>query len=90
MLNKLNAQVLISLRTRDIESYLSKLYITYIGIISDAIKLLNAELIEIDASNYKTDWITPYLKDFAKKNGVPFATLMKTLRTAMSGVKVNV
>jgi len=67
-----------------------KSYTTYIGIISDAIKLLNAELIEIDASNYNTDWIKPYLKDFAKKNGVPFATLMKTLRSVMSGVKVNI
>jgi len=51
---------------------------------------LNAELVEIDASNYKTDWMAPYLKDFAKKNGVPFAALMKTLRRVMSGVKVNI
>ncbi|XP_071640205.1 nondiscriminating glutamyl-tRNA synthetase EARS2, mitochondrial [Temnothorax longispinosus] len=56
---------------------------------SDAIKLLNAELVEIDASNYKTDWMAPYLKNFAKKNGVPFAALMKTLRSIMSGVKVG-
>lgn len=56
---------------------------------SDAIKLLNAELIEIDASNYKTDWMASYLKDFAKKNGVPFTALMKTLRSVISGVKVG-
>ncbi|KAL0115731.1 hypothetical protein PUN28_010931 [Cardiocondyla obscurior] len=56
---------------------------------SDAIKLLNAELVEIDASNYKTDWMILFLRDFAKKNGVPFATLMKTLRSVMSGVKVG-
>jgi len=46
--------------------------------------------VEIDASNYKTDWMAPYLKDFAKKNGVPFAVLMKTLRSVMSGVNVNI
>jgi len=51
---------------------------------------LNAELVEIDASNYKTDWMAPYLKDFAKKNGVPFAAFMKILRSVMSGVKVNI
>lgn len=62
----------------------------YYYIISDAIKLLNAELVEIDASNYKTDWMAPYLKDFAKKNGVPFAALMETLRSVMSGVNVNI
>ncbi|KAL6260909.1 hypothetical protein P5V15_008438 [Pogonomyrmex californicus] len=56
---------------------------------SDAIKLLNAELVEIDASNYNTNWMTSYLKDFAKKNEVPFAILMKTLRSVMSGVKVG-
>ncbi|XP_011864633.1 PREDICTED: probable glutamate--tRNA ligase, mitochondrial isoform X2 [Vollenhovia emeryi] len=56
---------------------------------SEAIKLLNAELVEIDASNYKTDWMVPYLKSFAKKNRVPFAALMKTLRSIMSGVKVG-
>lgn len=56
---------------------------------SDAIKLLNAELVEIDANNYKTDWMAPYLKDFAKKNGIPFAALMKTLRSVMGGVNVG-
>lgn len=87
MLNKLDVQVLISLRTTCIESHLLELY--YV-IISDAIKLLNAELVQIDANNYKTDWMAPYLKNFAKKNGVPFAALMKTLRSVMSGVKVNI
>lgn len=75
--------------SQEISSPICQSYMLH-GIISDAIKLLNAELIEIDASNYKTDWIAPYLKDFAKKHGVPFATLMKTLRSVMSGVKVNI
>lgn len=57
---------------------------------SDVIKLLNAELVEIDASNYKTDWMTQYLKNFAKKNGIPFDALMKTLRGVMSGLQVNI
>lgn len=58
---------------------------------SDAkIKLLNAELVEIDASNYKTVWMTQYLKNFAKKNEIPFAALMKTLRSVMSGIQVNI
>ncbi|XP_011336380.1 probable glutamate--tRNA ligase, mitochondrial isoform X2 [Ooceraea biroi] len=56
---------------------------------SDAIKLLNAELAKLDTSNYKTDWIVSYLKDFAKKNEVPFATLMKVLRGILSGVNVG-
>ncbi|KYN03959.1 PREDICTED: probable glutamate--tRNA ligase, mitochondrial [Cyphomyrmex costatus] len=56
---------------------------------SDTIKLLNAELVEIDANNYNTDWMTPYLKEFAKKNGIPFPALMKTLRSVMSGVNVG-
>lgn len=51
---------------------------------------MNAELVEIDANNYKTDWMAPYLKDFAKKNGIPFAALMKTLRSVMGGVNVNI
>jgi len=59
-------------------------------IIIDAIKLLNAELAEMDASNYKTDWMISYLKDFAKKTEVPFVTLMKILRNVLSGVKVNI
>lgn len=79
--------IIISLRTRDIDSHSS--IATLYAIFSDAIKLLNAELIEIDASNYKTDWMTPYLKDFAKKNGVPFAALMKILRNVIGGVKVT-
>ncbi|XP_072762237.1 nondiscriminating glutamyl-tRNA synthetase EARS2, mitochondrial [Anoplolepis gracilipes] len=56
---------------------------------SDTIKLLNAELVEIDASNYKPDWMIPYLKDFAKKNKIPFAALMKILRSVLSGLKVG-
>jgi len=58
-------------------------------IIIDAIKLLNVELAEMDATNYKTDWMISYLKDFAKKTEVPFTTLMKILRNVLSGVKVN-
>ncbi|EFN89978.1 probable glutamate--tRNA ligase, mitochondrial isoform X2 [Harpegnathos saltator] len=51
------------------------------------IRLLNAELAEMDVNNYKTDWIAPYLKDFAAKKGIPFAALMKILRSILSGVK---
>ncbi|XP_032664901.1 probable glutamate--tRNA ligase, mitochondrial [Odontomachus brunneus] len=54
---------------------------------SDAIKLLNAELAEMDVNNYKTDWIGPYLKEFANKKGIPFAALMKILRSILGGVK---
>lgn len=57
-------------------------------IAADTIKLLNAELAEMDVNNYKTDWIGPYLKDFANKKGIPFAALMKMLRSILSGVKV--
>ncbi|KAH0953587.1 hypothetical protein HN011_012437 [Eciton burchellii] len=56
---------------------------------SYAIKLLNVELAEMDASNYKTDWMISYLKDFAKKTKVPFTTLMKILRNVLSGVKAG-
>lgn len=62
----------------------------YCYIIIDAIKLLNAELAEMDASNYKTNWMVSYLKDFAEKTEVPFVTLMKILRSILSGVKVNI
>ncbi|XP_029155955.1 probable glutamate--tRNA ligase, mitochondrial [Nylanderia fulva] len=56
---------------------------------SDAIKLLNAELGEIDESNYKTDWMIMYLKNFAEKNKIPFAALMKILRSVLSGLKAG-
>lgn len=62
--------------------------IYYTCFISDTIKLLNAELVEIDASNYKTDWMISYLRDFAEKNKIPFAALMKILRSILSGLKV--
>ncbi|XP_014472956.1 PREDICTED: probable glutamate--tRNA ligase, mitochondrial [Dinoponera quadriceps] len=54
---------------------------------SDAIKLLNAELVEMDVNNYKTDWIGPYLRNFADNKGIPFAALMKNLRSILSGAK---
>lgn len=57
-------------------------------IVTDAIKLLNAELAEMDVNNYKTDWIGSYLKEFADKKGIPFASLMKILRSILAGVKV--
>lgn len=56
---------------------------------SDAIKLLNAELTDMDASNYTTDSMVSYLKDFARKTEVPFVTLMTVLRSVLSGVKVG-
>lgn len=57
-------------------------------IVIDIIKLLKAELSEMDVNNYKTDWIGPYLREFANKKGIPFAALMKTLRNILGGVKV--
>ncbi|XP_050453896.1 probable glutamate--tRNA ligase, mitochondrial [Cataglyphis hispanica] len=56
---------------------------------SNAIKLLNAELVKIDASNYKTDWMISYLRDFAEKHKIPFTALMKILRSLLSGLKVG-
>lgn len=67
-----------------------KLYYMLLHFSDAKIKLLNAELVEIDASNYKTVWMTQYLKNFAKKNEIPFAALMKTLRSVMSGIQVNI
>lgn len=99
ILKKLNAQVLIFLYTsctnvyKSLQKFISfiyqSLYIIYYCFISVAIKLLNAELVEIDASNYKTDWMISYLRGFAEKNKIPFAALMKVLRSVLSGLKVN-
>ncbi|XP_020299192.1 probable glutamate--tRNA ligase, mitochondrial [Pseudomyrmex gracilis] len=55
----------------------------------NTIKLLNTELAEIDAGNYKTSWIGSYLKDFAVKNGIPFSALMKVLRNVLSGLNAG-
>lgn len=62
----------------------------YYRITTDAIELLNMELAKMDVSNYKTNWIGPYLKNFANEKGVPFATLMKILRSILSGVNVHI
>lgn len=43
----------------------------------------------MDASNYTTDSMVSYLKDFARKTEVPFVTLMTVLRSVLSGVKVS-
>lgn len=64
-------------------------HISYYHIIIDTIKLLNTELAEIDVKNYKTDWLISYLRHFADKKKIPFPTLMKGLRSMLSGLKVN-
>ncbi|XP_012221982.1 nondiscriminating glutamyl-tRNA synthetase EARS2, mitochondrial isoform X2 [Linepithema humile] len=56
---------------------------------TDAIKLLNTELAEIDAINYQTCWMVSYLEDFAQKHRIPFPILMKILRSVLSGAKVG-
>ncbi|XP_043492575.1 probable glutamate--tRNA ligase, mitochondrial [Polistes fuscatus] len=53
----------------------------------DAIKNLNEKLMETDENDLLMDVLKPYLKELAKKNGIPFSSLMKTLRKILSGLE---
>ncbi|XP_015118322.1 probable glutamate--tRNA ligase, mitochondrial [Diachasma alloeum] len=51
------------------------------------LRTLYAELQNLDTSNFEKDQLNDYLRKFAKDNGLKFSTLMKSLRTVLSGLQ---
>ncbi|XP_003707042.1 putative glutamate--tRNA ligase, mitochondrial [Megachile rotundata] len=54
---------------------------------SDAFKILNNKLLEIDTEHFHKSWMNSYLKQFAAEHSIPYATFMKHLRFILSGLK---
>lgn len=53
----------------------------------DAIKKLCTTLAELDVTNFTKEWISVYLKDFAKNNQIKYSIFMKNLRLGLTDVK---
>lgn len=53
----------------------------------DIAQSLNEKLAEIEGSNFNKDFLNNYLRNYSKKNAIPFPELMKTLRALLSGLK---
>lgn len=57
-------------------------------LLTDIAQSLNEKLAEIEGSNFNKDFLNNYLRNYSKKNAIPFPELMKTLRALLSGLKV--
>ncbi|XP_033208397.1 probable glutamate--tRNA ligase, mitochondrial isoform X2 [Belonocnema kinseyi] len=54
---------------------------------AETVQVLSEKLSDVEENNFNKDSLKNYLKEFANNNGVPFAELMRTLRSLLSGLK---
>lgn len=55
----------------------------------EMVDILRENLGSIGDDKFHKESLKTYLREFAKRNNVPFPDLMKTLRTLLSGLKVS-